>query len=212
MPQDTIVTILGTAKNDVLTGQLTDAILNYRILGYAGNDTLTGGYNNDTLEGGAGNDLLLGRDGSDILLGGAGIDILRGGKGNDFLYAGGDKSAAGADQLYGGAGNDVLTTGHNALLTGGAGADIFVFREHSDGSRILDFQDGVDRIDLGQLGVRSFQELTIIPAPAQGGISHGVAVSFQTEELGHVSRHVFLVDNPEHGFQLTAADFIFDQI
>ncbi|MFO1243121.1 MAG: hypothetical protein U1E36_08020 [Rickettsiales bacterium] len=212
MPQDTIVNIFGTAKNDVLTGKLTDTILNYHIFGYGGNDTLTGGYNDDTLEGGRGDDLLLGRDGNDILLGGAGVDVLRGGQGNDFLYAGGDSTQFSADSLYGGAGNDVLTTGHYAILTGGSGADIFTFRQHSDESRITDFQDGVDKISLEQLGVTSFQQLTIIPVPPQGTISHGVAVFFQTQELGQVSQHVFLVDNPEHGFQLTAADFIFDQV
>jgi len=62
------------------------------------------------------------------------------GAGNDTLIGG-----AGADLLYGAGGRDVLT--------GGAGADLFQYRSTSDSTAagtdsILDFQSGVDKIDL----------------------------------------------------------------
>ncbi|MEA3053968.1 MAG: hypothetical protein QOG72_2871, partial [Sphingomonadales bacterium] len=66
--------------------------------------------------------------------------IMLGGGGNDSLTGG-----SGADQLFAGLGQD--------SLTGGAGADLFQFRSVADSTTadpdlILDFQHGVDKIDL----------------------------------------------------------------
>ncbi len=66
----------------------------------------------------------------------------------------GDASSNGYD---GGAGNDVITGNGGAdFLTGGAGADRFVYTALEDspgvGDKLLDFEHGVDVIDLGTLG------------------------------------------------------------
>ncbi len=59
--------------------------------------------------------------------------------------------AAGAGTLEGGGGDDVLIDGAGQdALRGGAGADIFVLTEDGVTDTILDFQVGVDRIDLSR--------------------------------------------------------------
>ncbi|WP_395702671.1 endonuclease/exonuclease/phosphatase family protein [Aquabacterium sp.] len=60
---------------------------------------------------------------------------------------------AGIDTLTGGAGKDTLTgLGGRDLLTGGADADRFVYTRTLDaGDRIMDFQPGLDRLDVAQL-------------------------------------------------------------
>ena len=87
-----------------------------------GDDTLRGTNGADTIRGLGGNDVLIGLDGADTLDGGLGNDILIGGLGRD-------------------------------LLTGGAGADRFRLENAAESSvggrdRILDFQQGLDKIDL----------------------------------------------------------------
>lgn len=136
-----MATILGTSRNETLLG--TDGV--DRILGNAGNDTISGLDGNDLLLGDAGNDLLFGGDGKDRLEGGSGRDVLEGGDGDDRLEGG-----AGNDRLYGGDGDDRLLAfswggepepaqggtavnpnepvPDNDVLTGGEGADRFVFR------------------------------------------------------------------------------------
>jgi Ca2+-binding RTX toxin-like protein len=140
----------GGAGNDVLYGG-------------AGNDQLNGDADDDQLHGGDGNDTLNGGDGTDGLYGDAHADSLSGGVGNDTLYGGvSTDSARGTftDTLNGGDGDDVLNPigdylnfssyGDRAILTGGLGADRFVFDYLVSGSnspvaapdRITDFQLG----------------------------------------------------------------------
>ncbi|WP_256358687.1 calcium-binding protein [Pseudomonas sp. PDM27] len=124
----------------------TDAAGTLNVLnGGAGNDTLYGGAGNDRLNGDAHNDYLLGNDGSDTLDGGegadtldggAGSDSLMGGAGNDILRAGYSVGGAGAftDTLLGGEGDDsLMATGNGsrdkAVMTGGLGADHFMFNQ-----------------------------------------------------------------------------------
>lgn len=68
----------------------------------------------------------------------------------DFLAAGSRLiGAAGKDVLLGGSANDVLNGGAgDDVLHGGAGADRFIFTAGSASDVILDFQSGVDRLDL----------------------------------------------------------------
>jgi Ca2+-binding RTX toxin-like protein len=77
-------------------------------------------------------------DGNLNMLGGAGNDTLIGGDGADFLFAG-----LGADDLTGGAGADLfrydLATHSTAALT----------------DEILDFQSGIDKIDLSRIDANS---------------------------------------------------------
>jgi Ca2+-binding RTX toxin-like protein len=141
------LTINGSAGDDIIIGSAGADVL----IGGAGNDDLHGKGGNDTLRGGDGDDKLSGGSGDDDLQGGSGDDSLEGGGGNDSLEGG-----SGADSLEGGSGDDVLTGGLGAdQLAGGEGSDSFKFvwvdeseptadnRDH-----ILDFMQGVDRIDL----------------------------------------------------------------
>jgi len=95
------------------------------------------------------------------LTGGAGRDQLIGGSGND--------------RLEGGAGNDILFDGAGVdTLIGGAGADVFIF--HADGAidTILDFERGIDRIDLSAFGrIYSMDALTYIERSNGAEICYG---------------------------------------
>lgn len=79
-----------------------------------------------------------GGDGDDTNVGTIGDDLLYGGKGDDVL-SGGD----GRDVLIDGDGSDTLS--------GGAGADLFTF--HFDGQEdwVIDFQPGLDKLDLSAI-------------------------------------------------------------
>ncbi|HEX2544738.1 MAG TPA: hypothetical protein VHL79_07665, partial [Ramlibacter sp.] len=130
---------IGGARDEQFASNLLDGGAdNDALYGDAGSDTLLGGDGNDHLDGGAGNDLLLGGDddGADHLSAGQGADSLDAGGGNDVLFAGASAGERGqfTDTLVGGAGDDVLRTGANmnlasdaVVMTGGLGADRFVF-------------------------------------------------------------------------------------
>ena len=86
---------------------------------------------------------------SNTITGGTGSDVLDGGSSNDALNGG-----IGADTLIGGRGADTLS--------GGAGRDMFVFNDVADLGNslaltdvILDFEQGVDRIDLSRIDASS---------------------------------------------------------
>ena len=80
---------IGTSSSETL---ITDGRGTGRLVGFSGDDTLTGNFAADGVNGGAGDDELFGFGGDDILRGGDGIDTLQGGVGNDELLgeAGGD--------------------------------------------------------------------------------------------------------------------------
>jgi Ca2+-binding RTX toxin-like protein len=75
--------IYGGAGDDTIDGSLATAaeaatVANgswlLKLIGGAGNDTLTGGTGKDSLDGGDGDDTLIGGDGDDTLIGGNGVD------------------------------------------------------------------------------------------------------------------------------------------
>ncbi|HEY8610735.1 MAG TPA: Calx-beta domain-containing protein [Roseomonas sp.] len=159
--------LYGEAGNDTLKGGAHQDYLS----GGENEDSLEGGIGNDTLLGGAGNDTLLGQEDADNLQGDAGQDTLDGGVGNDALYGGADDDSlmggegddtlsgdAGADVVNGGAGLDSLTIGAGDTLTGGGDADTFsvaissssAASTYSSAASITDFQQGVDKLKLGQ--------------------------------------------------------------
>jgi Ca2+-binding RTX toxin-like protein len=113
--------------------------------GENGNDVISSGVGSAVIEGGAGNDRLSdGLDFNDLpsrLDGGAGNDVLR---------------SPGLDDLSGGDGRDALESGGFAnTLTGGAGADRFVYGTFDftsiAGDTITDFGNGRDILDLSRL-------------------------------------------------------------
>jgi serralysin len=115
-----------TATGANISGFAKDTIFGFEnVIGGSGNDTIHGSAAANALEGGGGgNDILLGFGGNDTLHGGAGADSLVGGKGKD-------------------------------QLTGGPDTDFFRYSALSDSGitaatrdLIVDFQQGIDRIDL----------------------------------------------------------------
>jgi serralysin len=112
--------LIGNADNNSLNGETGNDV----ILGNAGDDNLSGGQGNDILLGGQNDDQLFGGQGNDFLLGEEGNDQLQGGQGKDTLDGG-----LGNDSLLGGDGRDMLIGGAGGVdtLTGGSGADAFVF-------------------------------------------------------------------------------------
>ncbi len=68
---------------------------------------------------------------------------------------------AGGLNLFGSDGNDVLVSSNiNDTMTGGTGADVFIFNSNWANDVINDFEDGTDQIDLSNTGL-SFLSLTI---------------------------------------------------
>lgn len=133
----------GTGDDYVYGGNGTDTLVGGagidRLYGDAGDDVIDGGTEADTVYAGDGADQLSGGDGADKLTAEAGEDLLVGGAGADILNGGDD-----ADRLEGGADND--------NLTGGLGADIFVLTAGGGADTIMDFELGVDRIDVTLFG------------------------------------------------------------
>ncbi len=141
---------IGGSGDDVIAGNNVSNVLR----GRSGDDTLDGLSGSDTLFGGGGRDELIGGSHDDTLKGGGAKDVLKGGNGNDRLVGGG-----GNDKLKGGDKGDILIGGDGFdRLTGGSGKDDFVFSQISHSAvgakadRILDFEVGLDDIDLSALG------------------------------------------------------------
>ncbi|GIT89956.1 hypothetical protein JANAI62_05600 [Jannaschia pagri] len=207
--------LVGTESGNVLDGSFGDDSLR----GEGGQDTLIGGAGADTLNGGDGSDFVsyadsfvrvvlnlgvgftsggdamgdsfisienaIGSQANDRIVGSAGDNILLGDKGRDALLGG-----AGADTLNGGDDAD--------QLTGGAGADVFVIDDHFSNwvDTILDFEDGLDKIDLSRGGQR-FSDLTI----QTSGADLTIDVAFRAYQI--------VLKNAAATTTLTEADFIF---
>lgn len=115
--------------------------LDNRIFGTDGRDSISGGAGSDTIHGGRGRDSLLASDGMDVIYGGGGGDLL--------------SASQGRHQLFGGSGDDTfdIVNQKRDILTGGDGADVFLFDALSTGASrrtrdvILDFDPQVDHIN-----------------------------------------------------------------
>ncbi|MBR9650103.1 calcium-binding protein [Thalassovita aquimarina] len=126
--------------------------------GALGRDTVFGGYGNDTIEGGNGDDVFYGQWGDDTIFARLGNDSVYGGDDFDFIDAG-----DGDDLVLGGNGRDIIRLGKGDdvyadtaqtgnlgrdTITGGSGADRFVFHDTLSADVITDFEVGVDRLVL----------------------------------------------------------------
>ncbi|MDX8354573.1 M10 family metallopeptidase [Cognatiyoonia sp. IB215182] len=177
-------TLTGNGGNDVLKSGSGDDNIdagggNDNASGGTGDDEINAGSGNDTVNGNSGVDEITTSAGTNTIYGGSGGDSIFGGTGRDTIYAGsgndtvegnGDADTIfggrGNDDIDGGAGNDLITGGLGQdTLTGGDGSDDFIFEFISDslvgaGNRdvILDFEVGVDDIDLSAFGGLNFSD------------------------------------------------------
>ncbi len=102
----------------------------------------------------------------DEMHGTGGNETFFGGRGDDIFYS----TNAGRDTIHGGFGNDVINSyvsNFNHILYGDAGADVFHFELYASGgvtgyraanytsATIMDFQSGVDRIDLNLIAIHT---------------------------------------------------------
>ena len=133
---------------DLLWGRFLDDMIDGRegddqIHGYDGDDTLSGGLGHDILRGGHGADALHGDDGDDVLSGGSGNDTLLGGAGDDVLA----DTDLERDYLNGGSGDDIIQSYGADMMTGGEGADTFVYTDVGDEPiEISDYDPTVDTL------------------------------------------------------------------
>ncbi|WP_417208456.1 M10 family metallopeptidase C-terminal domain-containing protein [Antarctobacter sp.] len=142
------------------TGGLTLRLWNNTVSGdpIADGDTILNFENSET---GSGNDLVAGTNLGNVLTGNDGDDTIYGYGGADLLE-GGD----GTDVIRGGTGNDTISGGHDLdYLSGEADADVFVFNSVDDAGigalrdQILDFESGVDVIDVSAMAAGAFDFL-----------------------------------------------------
>ena len=181
-----IENLVGGLGNDRFFGSTVGNVLN----GGAGNDQLYGGGGNDTLIGGAGNDFFHGGADADVILfeGSAAVDVdivrttatgqgtdtlggvenITGGSGSDII-----RGNAAANVLNGAVGNDTLVgRGGSDVLTGGSGSDRFVFANWDGNDRVTDFQNGLDRIEIGG-PTTGFRDLAVYNSAEGAVISWG---------------------------------------
>ncbi len=160
----------GTGQDNLMGGdgddQITSGAESDQVRGGNGNDFLRAGSGNDDVRGNKGDDIVKGDGGRDTVTGGAGNDIVDGGNGIDKV-----KGDRGDDTLFGGDGDDTLIEGlgdgylyggrGNDWMKGDDGADHFVFEAQSGNDFILDFEDGIDMLDMSALGLAGIGDLTI---------------------------------------------------
>jgi Ca2+-binding RTX toxin-like protein len=182
---------LATAQDTIAAG--IDTISNIEnVIGSVRNDVLNGSDVANIVNGGAGNDTINGNGGDDILNGSTGSDILSGGDGNDVLNGG----------MFGAA-------GEKDTLTGGAGADQFVFDSVSSSplsasaprDRIADFSHAEgDKLDVHSV----FASGTVGSFTSNGGTGGFTGVAGQVQILyGFTAQWV---TNGTNAFQTVLVD------
>jgi Ca2+-binding RTX toxin-like protein len=159
--------IAGTEANDFLQGNQGFDYLD----GAGGDDIIRGGKDDDVVDGGTGNDRLYGDLGSDLVLGYDGNDLVRGGKGDDWVAG-----EAGNDTIMGDKGDD--------LVEGDLGNDLFVFAQDSGSDVIIDFENGIDLIDLSAYGITAFNQLNITDDPEGAIIDLGPTAGSAANLIG----------------------------
>ncbi|AUQ73763.1 calcium-binding protein [Phaeobacter piscinae] len=123
-------------------------------------DTVYGHGGDDRIHLYNGNDIAYGGEGNDVIYGQMGNNSLYGGAGNDFLHSG-DYSSI----LNGGDGDDELRAkllkGGDHILTGAAGADLFVFEANkATNSSILEitvYEVGIDRLTIEGFDIENLE-------------------------------------------------------
>ncbi len=179
--------LYGGIGNDILSGGDGNDVL----IGQAGNDTYVGGDGDDVFvisdsgdvvaDGGAGFDRAVVNTAAGVSLAVGGwlnVEQINGFTGNDAIDAtgmatsilmvgggGADTLTGGSaiDRLYGGIGNDVIRGGlGDDVLSGGDGSDIFAFGDGFGVDFVVDYTDGLDRIDFSaHSGVADLSDLIV---------------------------------------------------
>ena len=135
-------------------------------------------------------------NGADLIQGGAVVDVLTGTAANDTIYGYGRN-----DELRGMAGDDRLVDGRgNDQLWGGEGADVFEFIADGRKDYIMDFEIGVDRIDLRDVPMMYyFGDVDVIST------ADGAKLKYADEQI-----IITTIDNtPLNADMFTQEDFIF---
>jgi VCBS repeat-containing protein len=166
-----------------------------RINARAGNDTINTGGGDDNIRSGEGNDIIDAGDGNDRIYGNLGDDTIYSGMGNDYVSGG-----EGNDKIFSSLGNDI----HR----GGEDSDMFIYTDFNHSTKIeedliIDFEKGIDKIDFSDLGIESFDDITIKKI-----FSTGIKVNITIAEDADFSLDVQFTDFIA-GTQLAANDFIF---
>jgi Ca2+-binding RTX toxin-like protein len=140
--------LISNVERTTVSGKAGDDAID-RLLGEFGKDILDGGARDDFLSDDEGDYALDGNDGQDVLIGADGNDELNGGSGALDILLGLD----GYNQLNGQTGDVVMTAG--------AGNDVFVFTPNFNPDKVMDFEDGSDRLRFFKAGVSNITDLTI---------------------------------------------------
>ncbi|MFT6445524.1 MAG: Ca2+-binding RTX toxin-like protein [Sulfitobacter pontiacus] len=113
-------------------------------------------------------------------------NTLAGGTGGNIVIGG-----IGNDRLTGGQGDDIIRDGGGIdVMTGGAGADIFVLASDGDRETIMDFEIGVDSIDLSAWPMlRSRDQLTMAMTATGFTITYGDEVLVIHSSTGTTTDH-----------------------
>ena len=168
----------GDIFGDVTTGGSADKVLLRG--GLVGGDVELGA-GNDTFRASAGAEVLgfiRGQDDNDRILGSSEDDRVEGGGGFDTI-----KGRGGDDEIKGGAGEDVIVGGAgDDEMTGGSQGDEFRIGKHSGADTILDWQDGVDVLNLRKLGLTGGTKLADVVAASENRA--GGAVIIDLDDLG----------------------------
>ena len=137
---------------------------------------------------------------------GAGNDTITGNDANNLL-----ESGARNDTLYGGEGTDVLRAGAgNDIFHGGDNSDIFIFdnigSEADTGTDIImDFQDGIDFIDLR--GYTGAYDITDANFASMVSVSHDVSLGQFMVSITNQDLTILIKDQSIAGFTIDRADF-----
>ncbi|MEM9061416.1 MAG: tandem-95 repeat protein [Pseudomonadota bacterium] len=194
-----INTLIGNADDNTLTGgALADSLDggagNDSLIGGPGADSMAGGPGDDTFAIDDAGDVLVELPGGGYdralvftsvtladnieaatLRGTDDLDVTAGSTGTWITGNSGDNELTGgasSDRLDGRAGNDTLDgAGANDILEGGSGADVFVLSVDTGIDTILDFELGVDLIDISALGAR-FTDMFIEDRGGDAVVAH----------------------------------------